>query len=211
MTKALITWGGWQGHTPKETSEAMAEGLRKENVEVTLEDSLDSWADQDYLKTFDVIVPCWTMGELTKEQQQGIMAVVKDGVGLAGIHGGMGDAFRGVLDYEWMVGGLFVGHPYVDEYTVCLTEEKSPITDGMAHSFPYKSEQYYMLLDPGIRVLADTMYEHNGERVRMPVVWTKTWGKGKVFYSALGHEAEEFVTYPEVLAMTVRGLIWAAR
>jgi hypothetical protein len=45
----------------------------------------------------------------------------------------------------------------------------------------------------------------------MPVVWTKTWGKGRVFYSALGHDPSEFDAYPEVFAMALRGLQWAAR
>jgi type 1 glutamine amidotransferase len=36
------------------------------------------------------------------------------------------------------------------------------------------------------------------------------WKKGRVFYSALGHTAKEFRDCPEVLAMTIRGMVWAA-
>jgi type 1 glutamine amidotransferase len=81
----------------------------------------------------------------------------------------------------------------------------------MADSFEYESEQYYMMTDPGNEVLATTVYEHEDKKVVMPVVWTKNWKAGKVFYSALGHSSKEFIEYPEVLAMTIRGMKWAAR
>jgi hypothetical protein len=210
--KALVVWGGWNGHTPQETAELLAGELKAKGVAVTIETTLDSFADQAKLETFDLIVPNWTMGKMTDEQWKGLNAAVKNGVGLGGIHGGMGDAFSyHYSGYAWMVGGHFSGHPYVGEYTVQLSEESSPITKGMPRQFTYKSEQYYMMLDPAIRVLAYTMYDFQGEKVRMPVVWTRTWGKGKVFFSALGHTAAELKQYPDVVAMTVRGLLWAAR
>ena len=123
----------------------------------------------------------------------------------------MGDAFRGRVEYQWLVGGQFLGHPYVGEYTVELTAAESPITKGMPKSFKYNSEQYYMGIDPVINLLAYTTYEFEGQKCKMPVMWTKTWGKGRVFYSALGHVAEEFRKYPDVLEMTTRGMLWAAR
>lgn len=150
------------------------------------------------------------MGTLTKEQSAGLCEAIRGGVGLGGIHGGMGDAFRGDLDYEWMVGGHFVGHPHVGDYTVRITDAASPITEGLPGSFVYQSEQYYLLVDPGVHVLADTVYEHEGRRITMPVAWTKTWGKGRVFYNALGHQPDEFERFPEARRLTVRGLLWAA-
>lgn len=209
LKKALIVWGGWDGHTPKAAAELTERELKARNFEVRVEASLDPLADKEALKGLDLIVPIWTMGTLSKEQWEGLNdAVSNAGVGLGGFHGGAGDAFRGKLEYEWMVGGLFVGHPYVGEYTVKLTGAKSPITKGMKKSFKYKSEQYYMMVDPGNKVLATTSYV--GCKVEMPVVWTKSWGKGRVFYSALGHTAAELESCPEVLAMTLRGMEWAA-
>ena len=208
---ALIVWGGWDGHTPKETSEMLAVELNKNGFDVRMENSLKPLEDAAALRNLNLIVPMWTMGELSKEQWVGLNGAIHDaGVGLAGIHGGMGDAFRGRVEYQWMVGGQFLGHPHVGEYNVDLTPVKSPITDGLPKSFKYNSEQYYMGVDPVNNVLADTEYAFEGKRCRMPVIWTKTWGKGRVFYSALGHVAEEFRKYPDVLAMTTRGLIWAA-
>ncbi|OGV54416.1 MAG: hypothetical protein A2017_03820 [Lentisphaerae bacterium GWF2_44_16] len=211
MKKVFIFQGGWKGHTPAEAADLVAEELRKKNVEVKVEDSLDNLADADFLKGFDLIVPLWTMGQLSPEQTKGLSAAVKSGVGLGGFHGGMGDAFRGNLEYEWMVGGCFLGHPYVGKYNVTLTDIESSITKGMSKTFSYESEQYYMMTDPGNDVLMETIYEYQGRKVKMPVLWTKTWGAGKVFYSALGHTAEELKKNPELLAMTIRGMIWASR
>jgi hypothetical protein len=200
--KALIVYGGWDGHTPKETSEVFQKALEARGVEVRRESNLAVLAEAAALAELDLIIP--------KEQWKGLDAAVRSGVGLAGVHGGMGDSFRGNVEYQWMVGGQFVGHPHIGSYLVRLTSAVHPIVEGLTGTFPYKSEQYYMLVDPGVTVLADTLYEHQGWRSVMPVVWTKKWGAGRVFYSALGHVAKEFADYPHVLDMTVRGMLWAA-
>ncbi|MDX2110437.1 MAG: ThuA domain-containing protein [Verrucomicrobiota bacterium] len=211
MKTALIFWGGWDGHKPQTVAELLGAALENQGFEVTLTAELSSLEDADKLAKYDLIVPCWTMGQLSGSQTSSLVKAIRSGVGLGGIHGGMGDAFRGNTDYEWMVGGHFVGHPHVGEYVVSLTANESPITAGLPAAFPYKSEQYYMLTDPANVVLADTLYVYENRRCRMPVVWTKTWSQGRVFYSSLVHDPKEFLEFPHVLEMTVRGLLWAAR
>jgi len=210
MKKALLIAGGWDGHQPEAIVQLLATELQKHGFGTEISLSLDSLADCERLKSFSLIVPCWTMGQLTPEQGKGLHDAIYGGVGLGGAHGGMGDAFRGELGYEWMVGGLFVGHPYVGEYTVQIKDFANPITETLPGSFAYNSEQYYMMVDPGIHVLADTQYIHEGRAVTMPAAWVKMWGKGRVFYSALGHDPAEFNKYPEALELTIRGLRWAA-
>ncbi len=210
MKKALFVSGGWSGHAPEEIVQLFAGELNAHGISSDIETTLDCLADVERLKTYDLIFPCWTMGQLTKEQSAGLRAAVHGGVGLGGIHGGMGDAFRGDLDYEWMVGGHFVGHPHVGDYTVRITDFASPITAGLSGSFAYNSEQYYMMIDPGVHVLADTDYTYEGRTVTMPVAWIKKWGKGRVYYNALGHQPDEFSRFPAALQLTVQGLLWAA-
>ena len=81
-------------------------------------------------------------------------------------------------------------------------------------SFPYHSEQYYMHVDPSNEVLATTTFtgEHAfwTKGVVMPVVWKRYYGKGRVFYSSLGHVAKEFEV-PPMRTIFTRGLLWAAR
>ena len=208
--QALIVAGGWPGHEPDVIASLFREDLKTAGFSVRVETTLDIFADPR-LPSYDLIFPCWTMGQLDEAQAAGLQAAIRSGSGLGGIHGGMGDAFRGQLDYEWMVGGHFVGHPCVGDYTVRLTSADHEITQGLPCQFNYNSEQYYMMVDPGITVLAETTYEYEGRRCTMPVVWVKHWGKGRVFYSALGHKAREFLDHPHVRQMTVRGLLWAAR
>ncbi|MEO6909190.1 MAG: ThuA domain-containing protein [Abditibacteriaceae bacterium] len=211
MKKVLLLQGGWEGHQPKEVAELFAGEMQQQGFETQTESSLDILADVEKLKEFSLIFPCWTMGEISNEQQQGLDAAVRSGIGFGGVHGGMGDAFRGCLDYEWMTGGHFVGHPHVGDYQVDVLDLEHPIMTGMPKSFSYNSEQYYMMIDPGIEVLAETDYIYENRTVKMPVVWIKHWGSGRVFYNALGHELREFSDYPAVREMTVRGLLWAAR
>lgn len=210
MKKVLFVSGGWKGHQPEKIVQIFADELKAHGFEPEIVTSLEPLADEAALKTYALIFPCWTMGELSAEQERGLCGAVRAGVGLAGVHGGMGDAFRGKLDYEWMTGGHFVGHPHVGDYTVRVKEPAHVITAGLPAEFAYKSEQYYMMMDPAVDVLADTAYTHAGRTVSMPVVWTKNWGAGRVFYNALGHDPVEFTTCPEARILTVRGCLWAA-
>jgi uncharacterized protein len=208
--RVLFVQGGWAGHRPAEIVARFTAALDQRGIRHETVTSLEPLADADWLRTFSAISPHWTMGQLSPEQSAGLQQAVRAGTGLAGIHGGMGDAFRGNLEYEWMVGGHFVGHPHVGEYTICVHALGDPIMEGLPHEFVYQSEQYYMLMDPAVRVLANTDYTHEGRTCVMPVVWTRPWGAGRVFYSALGHEPSEFDRFPAVFEMSVRGVLWAA-
>ncbi len=208
--QALILQGGWEGHDPKAFARFFEDRLKGHGFSVEVATDLSVLDDPEFPKQFDLIVPNWTMGELEGKRCANLCAAVRAGTGLGGSHGGMGDAFRGSTEYEWMVGGHFVGHPYVGPYTVTVRDRMHPVTRDLPESFEYVSEQYYMLIDPAIKVLADTVYHHDGGAVSMPVIWTKKWGAGRIFYSALGHDPKEFETYPHVADMTVNGLLWAS-
>ncbi len=205
MKKALIVQGGWDGHKPKEISDILAGQLRKNDFEVTISDTLDAYRDLT-LTDFNLIVPNWTMGTIKQEQLKPVLAAVESGVGLAGLHGGMCDSFRNETDWQYMTGGQWVAHPGNDgaHYSVHFDGVKSPITEGLA-DFEVTTEQYYMHVDPANTVLATTRFGS----VVMPVVWTKSWGKGRVFYSSLGHRPDVVAMEPVITLMT-RGMLWAS-
>lgn len=214
MKKALIIYGGWDGHQPKETSEIFAGELKKHGFAVTTSDTLDCLLNATEVQSFDLIVPNWTMGNITGEQEKGLRDAIEAGSGLGGFHGGMGDAFRQNTSYQFMVGGQFVAHPDDHrDYTVKITKPGDPIVDGIK-DFALHSEQYYMHVDPSNEVLAVTEFQTKStpwvNGTIMPVVWKRHHGKGRVFYSALGHNAKVF-DQPEVREITIRGLLWAAR
>lgn len=215
MKKALFVWGGWDGHQPKQTTEVFAPIMQAEGFDVEVSDTLDSFLDEDKMKSLSLVVPCWTMGQISGEQSKGLLTAVKDfGVGFAGWHGGAGDAFRQNTEYQFMVGGQWVAHPGgIVEYKVNIINHDDPITKGI-NDFAMKSEQYYMHVDPSNEVLATTTFEGIGapwiKGCVMPVVWKRMYGEGRVFYSSLGHVASDF-DVEEAKEIQKRGMLWAAK
>jgi hypothetical protein len=212
--KVLMVWGGWPGHQPKETVDVFAPWLVEQGFDVEISNSLDSYLDAEKMKSLSLIVQAVTMGTITPQQERGLRDAVRGGVGLAGWHGGLADSFRANTEYEFMVGGSWVAHPgNILDYTVTITKRDDPIMKGLS-DFKMHSEQYYMLVDPGVEVLATTTF--SGEFVPaidgvvMPVVWRKLYGRGRVFNSTLGHVAADF-NVPEAKEIMKRGLLWAAR
>ena len=212
--KALMTYGGWDGHEPKRTSDRFAAFLRGQGYEVIQSPTLDSYLDAALMGSLDLIVQTWTCGSITDEQWAGLNRAVSDGVGFAGWHGGIVDAFRGNIDYQWLTGGQFVSHPGgITDYEVHITGWEDPIMAGLS-DFCMRSEQYYMLVEPSNLVLATTTFDGVHDPLRkgtvMPVVWKRKWGKGRVFVNCLGHVNSDFEV-PEARIITERGLLWASK
>ena len=205
MTSALIVWGGWEKHDPEGVARLLDSALTRRGVEVTVSNSLDTLKDTD-LSAFNLIVPAWTMETIDPDLLTPLLAAVHAGVGLGGVHG-LIDSFRHETEFHYMLGGQWVTH---FDFAICTHDiymdgEPSPITAGLP-SITVTTEQYYLLVDPANTVLA-TMRVGD---VRMPVVWTKMYGKGRVFYCSLGHSVE-ILQQPDTLEMVTRGLVWAAR
>lgn len=214
--KALIVWGGWDGHEPDKVAEICDRVLREHGFETEVSDTLDAFRDVDKLKQLALIVPIWTMGSIKGEQLTPVCEAVKSGVGIGGCHGGMCDSFRNETEWQFMTGGQWVAHPGNAgvTYKVNITVPDHFITQGTT-DFDVTSEQYYLHTDPANKILATTRFPvadgphvTNGE-VHMPVLWTKMYGQGRVFYSSLGHVAAT-VAEPNPLHLLTRGLLWAA-
>jgi len=214
--KALITWGGWDGHEPAKVAELFRGVLESDGMQVEVHDSLDCLADAEHLKSLDLIVPVWTMSTIDKAYTNNVSEAVAHGTGIAGVHGGMCDAFRNDPLWQFMTGGNWVAHPGGDgiDYVVNIKDHASELTAGIA-DFPVTSEQYYLHVDPAAHILATTefpsfnWYHTPNGKVEMPIAWTKRWGMGRVYYNALGHHADVIDSGP-ALEMIKRGLIWAS-
>jgi uncharacterized protein len=210
---ALIVWGGWEGHTPERSARLVGELLEGHGFDVAIEATTEAFADAA-LGAFDLIVPAITMSRIEREELTNLLAAVRAGTGIAGFHGLMCDTFRNEPDYQFMTGGQWVAHPgNIIDYTVNVTRPDDPVMAGIG-DFPYRSEQYYMHFDPSVEVLATTTFKGDIfdeiDGVVMPVVWKRRFGKGRVFYSSLGHVAEEFQV-PQMRTIFERGALWATR
>ena len=213
MREAMIVWGGWMGHEPDQGAKIVSDMLAGHGFEVRVETSTKAFADPA-IAQLSLIVPIITMAKIEKDELANLTGAVREGVGLAGFHGGMCDAFREAVDYQFMTGGQWVAHPgNVIDFRVNITKPDDPVMEGIG-DFDYRSEQYYMHVDPSNEVLATTTFtgEHAPwiEGVVMPVAWKRRHGKGRVFYSALGHVASEFQV-PQMRTLLERGMLWAAR
>ena len=211
--KVLYTYGGWHGHEPKQSVDIFKPWMESEGAEVEVFDNLDPYADEEYMSKIDLVVQIFTMSEISKEQEKGLLNAVKRGVGIAGWHGGLCDSFRQNVAYQFMTGGQWVAHPGgVIDYSVQITDKKDPVTKGLGE-FKMHSEQYYMHVDPNMKVLATTTFNADHadwiDGCTMPVVWKKMYGKGRVFYTSLGHVMADFKV-PEALEITKRGIRWAS-
>ena len=216
MKKILISWGGWLGHEPEKVANIFGELLEKEGFSVEIQDTLEVCEDTEKMQSLHLFIPIWTMDTITKEQVAGVSEAVANGTGLAGCHGGMCDSFRDSVLWEFMTGGTWVAHPGGEdvEYEVNIKQSSSSLVAGIK-DFKICSEQYYLHVDPVVEVLATTRfptvkwYHSTNGLVDVPVVWTKKWGVGRVFYNSVGHIAKVF-DIPEALELMRRGFLWAA-
>ncbi len=216
--QACFLTGGWEGHFPKECAAVFAPLLEAAGFSVSMHDSLDVLADDTFMDQQSLIVPVWTMGKISEAQWAGLDKAIHRGCGLAGFHGGVMDAFRECIEYQWMTGAQFVAHPGNSDptYEVKIADDAHPITQGLKSFTLKNTEQYYCHHDPGNRVLCTITFDQgHGDTSRyhqdvvMPYAWTKTWGAGKVFCAAWGHSPADFEddTAREIVR---RGMLWAA-
>lgn len=230
MTRtALVVRGGWDGHHPVEATDLFLPFLRENGFDVSVESDPEIYADAARMAEVDLVVQSVTMSQCSNEAVRGLRDAVAAGTGLAGWHGGIADSFRASSDYLQLVGGQFATHPskHPDEivgdqtdnyleHTVALTElgRTHEITRGI-DDFTLVTEQYWVLHDDLIDVLATTTHPvqpyHPWHRpVVSPAIWTRDWGKGRVFVSTPGHSLD-VLQHASVRTVIERGMLWAAR
>lgn len=156
------------------------------------------------LDPYELLVFYYTIGEISDAQKNGLLNWVASGKGYVGVHSAA-DSFRGCPEYRAMVGGWFVTHPAYREYQVSVVDPEHPITEGL-DEFVVTDEQYITDYDPRVHILASALWKGD----KMPVAWTKSWGEGRVFYLALGHNPESCQD-PNFATLLVRGAKWAGR
>lgn len=211
--KVLVVWGGWDGHQPKVFADNVIKWLKSNNSDVYESNDLTIYDNYESLVKFDLIIQSVTMGEITSKQVNNLTKAVKNGVGIAGAHGGLADSFRNSTPYQFMIGGQWVEHPGGKvKYKVKMIDDK--LTENLS-DFEIFSEQYYLHYDPNIDIIATTKFDgkafHWIEDVIMPVSWKKKYGEGRVFYISIGHDPNEFILHPDAWKLLTRGFIWASR
>jgi type 1 glutamine amidotransferase len=213
MKHALIVWGGWPGHEPEASAEAVAGFLGQDGFAVDVASDYARLGD-DRIGEYDLVVPIITNDEIDRDIVRRLSDAVRAGTGLGGHHAAMATSFRSVVEFHFLCGVQWVAHPgNIIDFRVNVTRPDDPVVAGVA-DFDYCSEQYYLHYDPSIEILATTTFSGEHDEVTrgvvMPVVFKRRFGKGRIFYSALGHVPAE-LAHPAAQTMLRRGLSWAAR
>ncbi|MDH5609623.1 MAG: ThuA domain-containing protein [Cyclobacteriaceae bacterium] len=212
--KVLFTYGGWDGHEPQKFVDFLTPWMKTSGAEVVLSPNLEPYTDKKLMDSIDLVVQIFTMSQITSEQEKGLVEAVRNGTGMAGWHGGMCDAFRNNVDYQFMTGGQWVAHPGgVIGYDVNIVDQEDEITAGLG-DFAMNSEQYYMHIDPNVKVLATTRFSGAVnpwiDGCVIPVTWKKMYGKGRIFYTSVGHNLSHITDVPDAIEMLKRGIRWAS-
>ena len=213
MPRALIVWGGWEGHKPKETAEVLRQILLPHGFDVIVTSDVAALGAAD-IGTMDLVIPYLTDAEIEKQAALNLAAAVRAGTGLGGHHAAMATSFRRATDFHYLSGVQWVAHPgNIIDFTVDVAQPDDPVMAGIG-SFAYRSEQYYLHYDPSIDILATTTFSgaHDPATtgVVMPVVFKRQFGQGRIFYSALGHVPAE-LDHTAARTILERGLLWATR
>jgi len=170
---------------------------RKSGFEVTATDDV-SVITREGLKQYDAIA-FYTTGELpiSDDQKQAFLDFVKSGKGFVGFHSAT-DTFYKWSEYGELIGGYFDGHPWHQEVTVKVEDSRNPATQHLGSSFVINDEIYQfrnfsrdrvhvlLTLDTAsVDMKKNGVHRTDGD---FALAWCKDYGKGRVFYTALGHE-----------------------
>ncbi len=179
------------------------------------------------LRQFDAVIWNNISGDvLSLSQRQAFRRFIENGGGFVGVHGTAGDP-----NYFWdwyadtLIGARFIGHPMSPQFQdarIVVDDAKHPAAARLPAEWTMNDEWYSFATSPrakGARVIArldESSYKPDGmmgQNLRMgadhPIAWTQCVGKGRTFYSAIGHRGETYA-HPNYVAMLEDGIGWAA-
>ncbi|HEX7856830.1 MAG TPA: ThuA domain-containing protein [Sphingobium sp.] len=178
------------------------------------------------LRQFDAVIWNNISGDvLTLSQRRAFQGWLENGGAFLGVHGTNGDP---VTFWPWftdtLIGARFLSHPMAPQFQdarVVVDDPSHPIVRALPHEWVMNDEWYSFKSNPraaGARVIAtldESTYNPEGMmkmNLRMgdhPIAWTKCIGKGRMFYSAIGHRPETYIE-PHYVAMLEAAIDWAA-
>jgi type 1 glutamine amidotransferase len=174
-------------------------GDRTGAFEITATDDC-SMISRERLKKYDAVV-FYTTGELpiSDEQKSDFLDFIRSGKGFVGIHSAT-DTFYKWPEYGELIGGYFDQHPWHQEVTVNVEDQRHPATHHLGKQFKITDEIYQFKDFSRGRVHVLLSLDANSVDLNKPAVhrtdkdfaiaWWRNYGKGRVFYTALGHRPE---------------------
>jgi type 1 glutamine amidotransferase len=189
----------WKAHFP--ILEALL--TKSGDFTVTMSEDLNE-LKADSIKKYDVVLFYGSgLDFKDAEQEKGLCDFVRGGHAFVGVHSAS-DSFKKSDAYWELVGGRFAGHGGA-KFTVYIHDTEHPITAGLAE-FEIQDETYSHQYHKNQCMRSLVRMNQGDERQSMG--WVQTYGKGRVFYTSLGHGREAW-TNPQFQRLVVRGIYWS--
>ena len=149
-------------------------------------ESVDVFSNRDFFE-YSTIIFFSQEGVFTEEQEKNVLDFIASGKGFIGLHG-VSASFKSHPKYFEMLGGKFIGHKDIKNINIKIIDKNHPITEGL-NDFSFRDEPYRhdFSMSNDIQILAKADYHDKEDPELEPIMWVKTYGKGRVFYCALGH------------------------
>lgn len=194
------------GHKSKHhDSEKLADIFTKEYFKAGINISYTTDPDdlnEKNLAQYDGLILYANYDSITPSQEKALLGFVKGGKGFIPIHCAS-YCFRNSPEVVEMIGGQFKTHGY-DSFPSVILEPNNPVMKGV-HNFTTKDETYvHDKISKNIEVLMERVEGGHHE----PYTWIRPYGKGRVFYTAYGHDDNTF-NNPEFLQLVKNGIMWA--
>jgi len=155
---------------------------------IDMYDDVEIFNNKDFFE-YDTTIFFTQFGKFTREQEKNLLEFVASGKGFVGLHGATA-SFKAHQKYYEMLGGRFINHKRIGKIDIKI-DKNHPITEEL-EDFSFIDEPYRhdFSMKGDMHVLAEADYHVENDPQPEPIMWAKTYGKGRIFYCALGHKAK---------------------
>ena len=190
-------------HVPSERADQLIPVLHDRGIEVTYTEKLDD-INAANLAKYDALIVYANIDKIEPTQEKALLDYVKGGGGFVPLHCAT-YCFRNSDDVVKLMGGQFQRHG-TGEFDTKIVNADHPIMKGLEPFRTWDETYVHTKHNPVNRVVLQVRQEGNGEE---PWTWVRTEGKGRVFYTAYGHDGRTWGN-PRFHDLVERGIRWAA-
>ncbi len=189
-------------HTPSERAAELIPAMADRGISITYTDRVED-LNRETLGRYDALIIYANIDKIDPEHAQALIDYVESGGGFVPLHCASW-CFQNSPEYIALVGGQFARHGTGD-FVADIVDREHPVTERMLEFSTWDETYVHGKLGEDRHVLMERRDDEGDE----PYTWTRTQGKGRVFYTAYGHDTRTF-THPGFLELVERGIRWSA-
>jgi putative membrane-bound dehydrogenase-like protein len=188
-------------HDSEKLADILTKEYFKEGINISYTTNPNDLNDEN-LEPYDGLIIYANHDTITESQSQALLKYVRSGKGFIPLHSAS-FCFQNSPEVIEMIGGQFKSHKY-DSFPSVVIQPEHPVMKNVPH-FVTRDETYvHHKLSKNIQVLTERVEGSHRE----PYTWVRPYGKGRVFYTAYGHDDNTF-NNPGFLKLVKNGILWA--